>query len=219
MTTKKKTKTKNKFKTGLFLIAAMSLTTTACVTGNSDKRPDGVVVERNKQTRPAWVDSPTDQLLVSSTETRFHHALSKQRDLPIAVKQSQTLAIDASFKHWTSGFEQRLADFPQIKGLRSSPRTSKDTDVILEAVAKKIHSEVAQIEDIYYEKIRIDNYSVSPELQGVTEYFDVHTLVQMLPVDSERLRQALGNGLLAGKYPEMKKVGRELSPLKPAKSK
>jgi hypothetical protein len=219
MTKKIKPKTKNNILAALSTLIAVTLASTACVTGHSDKRPDGVVVERNKQARPAWVDSPTDRLLVSSTETRFHHALSKQRDLPIAVKQSQTLAIDASFRHWTSGFEHRLTDFPQIKGLRSSPRTSKDTEVILEGVSKKIHAEVAQIEDIYYEKIRIDNYSVSPELQGVTEYFDVHTLVQLLPVDTDRLRQTLGTALLAGKYPEMKKVGKELIPPKPQKSK
>ncbi len=185
----------------------------SCVTTDSDKRPEGVVVERNKQTKPAWVDSPTNKLLVNPTETRFHFSLLKQRDLPIAVKQSQTMAIDASFDHWFPGFEQRLADFPQINGLRSSSRTSKDMEVLISNVAHKIHSQVAQIEDIYYERIRIDNYKPVPELQGVTEYFDVHTLVQLLPVDGEKLRISLGGALLAGKFQEMKKVGRELSPL------
>jgi hypothetical protein len=184
----------------------------SCLTTASDRRPEGVVVERNKQTKPAWVDSPTDKLLVNSTETRFHFSLLKQRDLPIAVKQSQTMAVDASFNHWFPGFEQRLADFPQINGLRSSSRTSKDMEILIANVAHKIHSQVAQIEDIYYERIRIDNYKTVPELQGVTEYFDVHTLVQLLPVDGEKLRLSLGSALSAGKYQEMKKVGRELAP-------
>jgi hypothetical protein len=70
---------------------------------------------------------------------------------------------------------------------------------------------VSQIEDIYYEKIRIDNHSTVPELQGVTEYFDVHTLVQLLPGDSEKLRSSLGTALSASKQPEMRKVGKELS--------
>jgi hypothetical protein len=185
---------------------------TSCVSTDSDKRPEGVVVERNKQTRPAWVDSPTDKLLVNPTETRFHFSLLKQRDLPIAVKQSQTMAIDASFNFWFPGFEQRLADFPQINGLRSSPRTTKDMEILIINVAHKIHSQVAQIEDIYYERIRIDNYKTVPELQGVTEYYDVHTLVQLLPVDREKLRLSLGSALSAGKYQEMKKIGRELAP-------
>jgi hypothetical protein len=184
----------------------------SCVTGDSNRRPEGVVVERNKQLRPAWVDSPPDKLLVNSTETRFHFALLKQRDLPIAVKLSQTKAVEASFNLWLSGFEQRLADFPQINGLRSSPKMSKDMEGLITNVAHKIHSQVAQIEDIYYERVRIDNYKPVPELEGVTEYFDVHTLIQLLPVDGDKLRVALGSALSSGKFQEMKKVGRELNP-------
>jgi hypothetical protein len=131
--------------------------------------------------------------------------------LPIAVKLSQTNAIKDSFELWRPGFDQRLNDFPQLKGLQSSTRTSKDTSLLLDQVAHKIHGEVSQIEDIYYEKIRIDNYATVPELQGVTEYFDVHTLVQLLPVDSEKLRSSLGTALSASKQPEMRKVGKELS--------
>lgn len=191
------------------LITAFSLT--ACVIPGSDKRPEGVVVERNKQIRPAWVDSPSDKLLVNSTETRYHYALLKTRDLPIAVKQSQSGAVDRSFNLWLPGFEQRLSDFPQIKGLRSSARTAADMNALINQVAHKIHAEVAQVEDIYYERIRIDNYTPVPELEGVTEYFDVHTLVQLMPVDGDRLKGALSSALLAGKHAEMKKVGKELA--------
>ena len=195
------------------LITILSLTfyLNSCASLQPDKRPEGVVVERNKQSRPVWVDSPTNKLLVSTTETRFHYALLKQRDLPIAVKLSQTNAIKESFELWRPGFDQRLNDFPQLKGLQSSTRTSKDTSLLLDQVAHKIHGEVSQIEDIYYEKIRIDNYATVPELQGVTEYFDVHTLVQLLPVDSEKLRSSLGTALSGSKQPEMRKVGKELS--------
>lgn len=191
----------------LFLAALLS----SCLTTISDKRPEGVVIERNKQTKPAWVDSPTDKLLVNSTETRFHFALLKERDLPIAVKQSQTMAVEASFKLWSIEFEQCLTDYPQLKPLRSSPRTASDMETLISGLAHKIHSDAAQIEDIYYERIRIDNYKPVPELQGVTEYFDVHTLVQLLPIDREKLRVALGSALSAGKFQEMKKVGRDLA--------
>jgi hypothetical protein len=90
---------------------------------------------------------------------------------------------------------------------------------LLNQVAHKIHSEVTQIEDIYFERIRIDNYASVPELQGVTEYFDVHTLVQLLPVDGEKLRASIGSALLASKPSEMKRVGKELAPQIPTKKK
>jgi hypothetical protein len=196
-----------KFLTLTALVAA----TLGCTTVPSDKRPEGVVVERNKQVRPAWVDSPSDRLLVNSTETRFHHSLLKQRDLAIAVSQSQTQGIGASFDLWLPGFNQRLEDIPQLKGLRSSPRTSAATEELLSQVAHKIHSDVAKVEDIYYERVRIDNFAPVPELQGVVEYFDVHTLVQLLSVDGENLQRMLSAALLGGKFPEMKKVGKELA--------
>ena len=195
------------------------MATSNCATITSDKRPEGLVVERNKQVRPAWADSPADKLLVNSTETRIHYALLKQRDLPIAVKQSQTNAIFSSFDLWLPSLNQRLGDLPQLNGLRSSPRASKDMEQLLTQVAHKIHGEVAQIEDIYFERVRIDNYATVPELQGVTEYFDVHTLVQLLPVDGEKLRGSIGSALLASKSSEMKRVGKELTPQLPTKKK
>ena len=201
------------------VVPLLLLAISNCATISSDKRPEGIVVERNKQVRPAWADSPTGKLLVNSTETRFHYAHLKQRDLPIAVKQSQTAAIFSSFDLWLPGFNQRLGDLPQINGLRSSPRTSKDMDQLLNQVAHKIHSDVAQIEDIYFERVRIDNYATVPELQGVTEYFDVHTLVQLLPVDGEKLRGYIGNALLVSKPAEMRRVGKELAPQLPTKKK
>lgn len=204
-----------KFIIVLFLLQIQS----GCVTKQPpvDRRPEGVVVERNKEVRPAWVDSPTKSLLVSATETRFHYPLLKQRDLPIAVKQSQTKAVEESFILWRPSFDQRLNDVPQINGLRTSSRTSKETEKILDQVASKIHTEIAQIEDIYFERIRIDNFNLVPELTGVTEYFDVHTLVQLMPIDTERLKNVLGNSLQASKYSEMKKVGKELAPPKKTK--
>jgi hypothetical protein len=208
-----------KYKITNLALPLLLILTSNCVTVTSDKRPEGLVVERNKQVRPAWADAPTDKLLVNSTETRFHYALLKQRDLPIAVKQSQTAAIFSSFDLWLPGFNQHLNDLPQLNGLRSSSRTSKDMEQLLNQVAHKIHSEVTQIEDIYFERIRIDNYASVPELQGVTEYFDVHTLVQLLPVDGEKLRASIGSALLASKPSEMKRVGKELAPQIPTKKK
>lgn len=183
----------------------------SCATFESDRRSAGVVIERNKLTRPVWVDSPTNKLLVNANSTRFHYSLLKQRDLAIAVKLSQTNAISESFNPWHAEFERRLSDFPQLKALRSSPRTSKDTETLLQQAAHQIHSDVAQIEDIYYERVRIDDYKGVPELRGVSEYFDVHTLLNVAPYDTDKLRAALATSLMASKISEIKKVGREIS--------
>jgi hypothetical protein len=196
-----------------------TVTLSGCTTFNGDKRPEGVVIERNKQVQPAWVDSPSDRLLVNSTETRFHYSSVKQRDLAIAVNQSQGLAIAASYDLWLPGFNQRLGDFPQLKGLQSSPRTQKDMEALLVRVSHKIHTDVAKVEDIYYERIRIDNFENVPELQGVVEYFDVHTLVQLVSIDGDVLKQVLSDALLAAKFSEMKSVGKELARSSASKSK
>jgi hypothetical protein len=196
----------------ILLLATFVLTIqSACATIVSDKRAEGVVVERNKQTRPIWADSPTNKLVVNDTETRYHFAIVRQRDLPIAVKQAQTSAIKESFALWRSVFGESLGDVSQVKRLQSATKQGKDLTQILDVVASKLHSDLAQIEDIYYERIRIDNYGPVPELKGVPEYFDVHTLVKIAPLDLEKMKISLGTELLAARHPEFKKVGRELS--------
>lgn len=193
------------------LIAFCLLQSFGCTTLVSDKRPEGVVVERNKQSRPVWADSPTTRLFTSETETRYHYAMIKQRDLPIAVKLSQTNAIKESFRLWRSLFGNNLQQVSQVKRLQSSTKYAKDLTYILDSVASKMHGDLAQIEDIYYERIRIDHPEKVPELRGVSEYFDVHSLVKIAPIEIEKLKKSLAAALSATRNPEFKKVGKELS--------
>jgi len=192
-----------------FILLCFSLG--ACAYVSSDLRPDGIVVERNKQSRPAWADAPTERLLTSGSEYRFHYALLKSRDLPIAVKQSQTRAIEQSYELWKPQFDQEVGTFSQLKKLQASARTSKELQAVTDRIARRLHSEVAQIEDIYFERIRIDSQKNPTDLEGVSEYFDVHTLVQFLPFDQEKLQKDLSAALLASSVGELKKVGRDLS--------
>jgi hypothetical protein len=191
----------------------------ACAYVSSDLRPDGIVVERNKQSRPAWADAPTERLMTTGSENRFHYALLKSRDLPIAVKQSQTKAIEQSYELWKPQFDQEIGTFSQVKKLQSSARTSKELQAIIDRIARRLHSEVAQIEDIYFERIRIDSQKNPSDLEGVSEYFDVHTLVQFLPIDREILQKDLSAAFLASSVGEIKKVGRDLSPTPKRKKK
>lgn len=195
----------------ILITFAQILQITACASLASDKRPEGVVIERNKQSRPVWVDSPTTKLITNETETRYHFAMIKQRDLPIAVKLSQTNAIKESFRLWRNIFGQNLQQLSQVRRLQTSTKYSKDLTNILDSVASRIHGDLAQVEDIYYERVRIDNYGPVPELKGVPEYFDVHTLVKILPLDQDRLKKSLSTALIAARFPEFKKVGRELA--------
>lgn len=192
-----------------FILLCLSIG--ACAYVSSDLRPDGIVVERNKQSRPAWADAPTERLLTSGSENRFHYALLKSRDLPIAVKQSQTRAIEQSYELWKPQFDKKVGTFSQLKKLQSSARTSKELQAITDRIARRLHSEVAQIEDIYFERVRIDSQKNPADLEGVSEYFDVHTLVQFLPIDQEKLQKDLSTEFLASSVGEVKKVGRELS--------
>ena len=191
----------------------------ACAYVSSDLRPDGIVVERNKQSRPAWADAPTERLMTTGSENRFHYALLKSRDLPIAVKQSQTKAIEQSYELWKPQFDQEIGTFSQVKKLQSSARASKELQAIIDQVAHRLHSDVAQIEDIYFERVRIDSQKNPSDLEGVSEYFNVHTLVQFLPIDREILQKDLSAAFLASSVWEIKKVGRDLSPTPKRKKK
>lgn len=183
-----------------------------CVYLSRDKRPDGSVVERNKESRPAWVDSPTDQLLYTASETRFHFAILKARDLPIAVKKSQIAAIEASYPLWLPIFESALREYKELKALESAPGTSRDMAELKNYFAHRIHAEIAQVEDIYFEKIKIDDYKLELELEleGLKEYFDVHTLVHLAPLDQEKVEKDLISTLQSSRNKEIRRIGKQL---------
>lgn len=191
----------------------LSFVFSSCAT-QSDTRPEGRVVERSKQVKPVWADSPLNQLSVNATEAKFHYAKFKERDLPIAVKAAQTEAIDQSFNAWRSSFDSRLKEFPKLvaAGVGSA---EKEYTSSIEQAAHRVHAQAAQIEDIYYERVRIEDASKVPELTGVSEYFDVHVLVQLLQVDSEKLKNALYQSFINAKSPALKKAAKDLAPPPP----
>jgi len=192
------------------LVALLGFGTLSCVYLSRDSRPDGVVIERNKETRPTWVDSPSDQLINTAKESRFHYAFPKSRDLPIAIKKSQTAAIDASFNLWLPLFEGKIAEVSQFKSIKSSVKSQKDLDDFLNRFAHRIHSEIAQVEDIYFERIKIDGHKTSTEMQGVSEYFDVHTLVHLAPIDPEYFTKELAKELTASSNSELRRIGKDI---------
>ncbi len=191
-------------------VALLSSSIMSCVYLSRNSRPDGVVVERNKETRPTWVDTPSDQLISTAKESRFHFALPKSRDLPIAIKKSQTAAIDASFNLWLPSFDSKIAEVSQFKSLKNSSKTQRDLDNFLNQFAHRIHAEIAQVEDIYFERIKIDGHKTSAEMQGITEYFDVHTLVHLATVDSDYFISELAKELKMSGNSELRRVGKDI---------
>ena len=207
------------YRNGLLTCAIIGLLQIyGCTTLQSDKRPDGVVIERNKQTRPVWSDAPTDQLVVNATEAKFHYALNRQRDLPIAVKQAQTSAIEASYPLWKPNFDERLKELPNVAAT-SHGRAGAEYATLIEQVSRRIHARVNQVEDIYYERVRIDQPDAAPDLVGAKEYFDVHVLVQILPVESEELKHQIASSFSSAKSAELRKIAKDLTPPPPARTK
>lgn len=194
----------------LFLFSISQLNLSGCVYLANNKRPDGTVVERNKESRPAWVDSPTDQLLHTSTETRFHFAILKARDLPIAVKKSQIAAIEASYPLWLQIFEQAFRQVKEVKTLTSSSKLARDFAEFKNNFAHRVHAEVAQVEDIYFERVKIENQKAPPDLDGVGEYFDVHTLVHLNAIDQERFTKELAEQMLGSRNKQIRQAGKDL---------
>lgn len=192
-------------------ILAFTLVYTACTTLSDSIRPEGRVVERSKQTKPVWADAPTGQLIVNATEAKIHYYLGKQRDLPIAIKLAQTSAIESSFDAWKPSFDIRLKEYPQLLAAKNS-KNEKEYVILLDQAARKTHSQAAQVEDIYFERVRIENPDKVPELQGVNEYFDVHVLVQLMPVPSDKLNGVLHQVFSSAKSADLKKAVKDLAP-------
>jgi hypothetical protein len=201
----------------IVLISIFAAVSASCTSLTREKRPHGFVIERNKESRPAWVDSPINKLLYTSSEIRFHFAIQKARDLPIAIKKSQTAAIDASFVLWLPTFEQALKEFKELSLLAKTNKTSAEFAEIKDHLAHRVHSEIAQVEDIYFERIKIDNYQESPDLEGVSEYFDVHTLVHLKPVAKDELTRQLIDQMQSARNKKIRQVGAEILKRKSAK--
>jgi hypothetical protein len=130
--------------------------------------------------------------------------------LPIAIKKSQTAAIEASFNLWLPYFDTKIAEVSQFKSIKNSAKSRRDLDDFLNQFAHRIHSEIAQVEDIYFERIKIDGHKTSNEMQGISEYFDVHTLVHLAPVDSEYFAGQLAKELKASGNSELRRVGKDI---------
>lgn len=195
---------KNKIRTILITSLLYS-----CQTPLGDVRPEGVVVERNKQVRPVWVDLPTERIVSASADSKLHFAKFKQRDLPIAIKTTQSLAVESSFSMWLPIFNERMKQVPKFNQIQSKG-SSTELDLLMTQLSRKQHSIAAQIDDIYYEKIRIDDPSKVPELAGVSEYYDVHVLILLKPLEDKQLHSSIKKIFLNSKQAEWRKWAQEL---------
>jgi len=196
---------------GVIILSMSQLFLFRCTTVQEDLRPEGRVVERSKQTKPVWADAPAGQIVVNATEAKIHYTLVKQRDLPIAIKTAQTSAVTSSFDAWKPSFEARLKDYPTLTAAKSS-RNEIEFNQLLDQAAHKAHTQIAQVEDIYFERIHIDNPAKVPELDGVSEYFDVHVLLQLLPLQSAKLDMILYQVFQTSKFPELKRAVKDFAP-------
>ncbi|MCX6116553.1 MAG: hypothetical protein NT027_03355 [Proteobacteria bacterium] len=181
----------------------------SCVTPIGDTRPEGVVVERNKKSRPVWADSPTNSLTSSQDDQKLHFTKERQRDLPIAIKLTQSESIEASYIPWKVQFDQKLRNLAKFEQI-SKKYNQMDFAENVHQLARKYHAQLAQVEDIYYEKIRIDDATKVPELKGVGEYYDVHVLVSLKLIEDLKLKSLAKSHFLNSKWPELKKWAQEL---------
>ncbi len=197
-------------------IWTLSVSTISCISLPDERRSDGKVIERNKQSRPVWVDAPVNQLIVNATEANVHISKLKQRDLPIAIKLTQTAAIETSYPPWRPSLESRMGEFPSITSFKTGKHET-EYSILLEQVARKIHAQVAQVEDIYYERIQINPEKKPPEFENLTEYFDVHVLVQLHPVESVKLQSVIHQVFSNAKASELRKAAKSLALPNPSK--
>jgi hypothetical protein len=181
---------------------------TTTVTG--DRRPEGPVVERNKEVKPIWLDLALDELVTTQTGGQLHHALFKQRDLPIGIKTAQTSAVEISFNAWKVAFDEKFSQLPNVGSLKNSG-TDKDLEAAKDQLSRRLHAEVTQIEDIYYERIRIDDRTKVPELGNIPDYFDIHALVNIQPLQLSVLILAAKSQFINAKNPAWRKWAQNLA--------
>jgi hypothetical protein len=195
-------------------VILISILVGSCSTTFTHVRSDGKVVERSKEARPNWVEAPHAKLISDANESRMHFENLRQRDLPVAVKLTQSYAMEASYVAWKPLVAQRVGSFQGVVGLLND-RNRAEFDKISETMIRKLHSDLTAIEDIYYEKIETDPTAELNELKGAKEYFDVHVSIRIKGLLDEALRQAMVSSFAKSKDSQLRRLGSVTRPAPP----
>jgi hypothetical protein len=167
-----------------------------------NERPEGRVIERSKQTPPAWSALKLNVLFETDDGAQYRHMRSKERDLPIGIKKTQTDGIQQSYNAWMPVFKQKmLASIPDLAKVQDS-----DLYPVLEKVGLPTHNEIAQISDFYFEKIHIDRPDMVPDLEGVSEFYEIHVLVTLKQFDMNKATTQMIQALETSGRPELQKI-------------
>ena len=144
----------------LLTIVLVSLFHLGCVTDDtSEVFQSKVVVEKSKLKSPSWINRSPGRLY---NDKDAYRSINYQQDilnLPYAIRNAQTEAIELNKTLVLKDLRQQLNDLASQNNIKISSTFSFDKDS--REILDELHREESKVEDIYYEKV-LDK-SVEPE--------------------------------------------------------
>jgi len=191
----------------LYLISFLFFITAAvsgCVT-MSGAGPQ--VIEKSKETRPAWVLDDGRGSRDEGGKLLFIKEQSHLKDLPLGVKDTQFQALIDSREFLRNKIVDHITTVSADSGISLTNKKQMTT-----AVAKAVrssHNSFARIQDIYYEKI-VDQ-SVEDKLER--EYYTVFVKVEYPKAQINMILRKLSSKFSRSKFPDLGEIAVRLSKL------
>jgi len=190
----------------LTLKIAVLILLSSCVT-----TPQSLVVERSKEQRPAWIELDEDKSLAGDALIQFHGVSTREPDLPLGIKRTQSQALAGSETGLLGivreNIEQTLVKHKSSVAMVKHPEAET---AIVEAV-KLSHGTHAKVTDIYYERHQVVAPSASlPETEANAEFFMIHVLIQYPRSQISPVLGDIGRRLQRSRNPEVKRFGQTL---------
>src|SRR5690606_37258138 len=113
----------------------------SCVSGGTELQ----VVERSKEQPPRWVEQAPESLVRSKTDFNYVSVTTHSRSLPIAIKETQTHAIDGSERAMLGEIKLQVSEV--AAQIAIDEPNEKQLDDLIGKTVRRIHGEHAQVND------------------------------------------------------------------------
>ena len=148
---------------------------TGCVTGGGDRADSSgaQLVERSKETPPAWIDLEAGRIHETEALLRYVEIRTKLLDFAKGISDTQVGALKASKLEFKELIRRNIFEYAQSENFPMEGSMS-DLDRIVENVSERIYLKHARVADTYFEKYEFD----SIPLEGYPDsFFRTHVLV------------------------------------------
>lgn len=180
-----------------FLAVAMVLGCCYCTTVDSSQ-PE--IVERSKAEKPGWIERSGDQLIEQGPYRTLIKKSKEVQNLPFGIKDTQLTALKLARQNVEDEVKNKLTQLAKANNL---PMSSSDVlNLIIVRAVTKFHEKYADVNDIYYEKYKINDGS-----NELNHFFNIYVLVTYPKDRFNFLYAAIAGELRQKDQADLRKLG------------